>query len=366
MKVRALLSLVILLLVPSALLAEPRLDSTSAILDTIRERVDVGPEGVGIAVGLIDSTGTRFVSYGVTKAENGRDVDENTLFDVGSVTKVFTATVLSDMVRRGEVSLDDPISKYLPKSVRCPKRKGREITLIDLVTHTSGLPRVPGNMLFMIVANGDNPYADYTVDNLYEYLSTCSLSRDIGARYEYSNLGMALLAHVLALKAGTDYETLVRTRIWEPLGMKSTCIVIPPDLESRAAVGHDLTGRELPTWRMGVLEGAGAIRSTASDMTKFVAFNMGLMPTDLYPCMAATHEPRVDTDMHGLRVGMAWHILDLDGRPIVWHNGGTTGMHSFIGFDAAKRSGVVVLSNSANDIDDIGIRILSGAAPDAR
>src|SRR5512132_4333622 len=142
---------------------------------------------------------------------------------MGSATKVFTSLLLADSVRRGEVALSDPASKYLPPDVKIPERGGRQITLQDLATHTSGLPRLPSNLA---AKDASNPYADYTVAQLYAFLSAYQLTRDIGSKYEYSNLGAGLLGHLLARRAGVDYETLVRTRITGPLGMNSTVVTV--------------------------------------------------------------------------------------------------------------------------------------------
>ena len=184
------------------------LPSDSAVRAILLPRVnalpDTGRHGEGIVVGLLDK-GRRVIAVGVG-ADN--------VFEIGSITKVFTASILADMASRGEVRLDDPVAKYLPSSAHIPSRNGRQITLLDLVTQSSGLPRMPSNFT---PRDSMNPYADYSVQQLYAFLSGYQLTRDIGATYEYSNLGMGLLGHALALKAGTSYERLVTRRILTPL-----------------------------------------------------------------------------------------------------------------------------------------------------
>ena len=130
------------------------------------------------------------------------------------MTKVFTSLLLMDMTRHGEIALTDPVSKYLPASVKVPERNNRKITLADLSTQSSGLPRMPTNFA---PKDQMNPYADYSVQQMYDFLSGYQLTRDIGSQYEYSNLGVGLLGHVLSLRAGTSYEALVRSRICDPL-----------------------------------------------------------------------------------------------------------------------------------------------------
>src|SRR4029078_9399783 len=151
----------------------------------------------------------RVVAYGTSDVP-GLPLDANTVFEIGSLTKTFTATILADMVLRGEVALDDPAQKYLPASVKVPSRNGRQITLLDLATHTSGLPKIPANLK---QTDPQNPYASYSVQDLYDYLTSYTLTRDPGARFEYSNTGVGLLGHILSLKANKSYEDLVIERV---------------------------------------------------------------------------------------------------------------------------------------------------------
>jgi D-alanyl-D-alanine-carboxypeptidase/D-alanyl-D-alanine-endopeptidase len=333
------------------------------IREILKDRIDVGKKGVGIVVGLVDDHGIRIIGYGKPNKNSDQTVNGDTVFEIGSVTKVFTATLLSDMVERGKVRLNDPISKYLPKSVKTPTRNGKEITLLDLSTQTSGLPRLPDNFTPKDV---QNPYADYTVEQMYAFLSSYTLTRDIGSKYEYSNLGVGLLGHILALRAGKDYETLVRTRICQPLKMDSTRIKLTPEMQARLAVGHNPALLPVPGWDLPTLAGAGAVRSTVNDMLKFVAANLGLKKSPLLVAMQNAHQSRHDTGTPDLEIGLNWHILKKFDTVMVWHNGGTGGYHSFIGFDQKQRKGVVVLSNSTNSIDDIGFHLLESKYPVAK
>jgi CubicO group peptidase (beta-lactamase class C family) len=330
------------------------------IREILRDRIDLAKKSLGIVVGLVDDSGTRIISYGKPSRDSDQTVNGDSVFEIGSVTKVFTATLLANMVERGEVSLDDPISKYLPKTVKAPTRDGKEITLLDLSTQTSGLPRLPGNLA---PKDPRNPYADYSVEQLYAFLSGYALTREIGSKYEYSNLGVGLLGHILSLRAGKDYETLVWTRIAQPLKMNSTRIKLTSEMQTRLATGHDVALQPVPNWDLPTLAGAGALRSTANDMLKFVAANLGLQKSPLLKAMQMTHQSRHDTGTPDLEIGLNWHILKKFDSVMVWHNGGTGGYHSFIGFDQRQRRGVVVLSNSANDVDDIGFHLLVSQYP---
>lgn len=326
------------------------------VLEILKERIDTQHQSIGIVVGLIDASGRRTVAYG-GRAKGGAPVNGDTVFEIGSITKVFTSLLLADMVARGDVALTDPVQKYLPADVKVPQRGGRQITLADLATHTSGLPRLPENLA---PKNPVNPYADYTVPQLYAFLSGYTLTRDIGARYEYSNLGVGLLGQALARRAGMDYEALVRARITGPLGMKSTAITLSPDMQARAAAGH--TGQLDPTpyWDLPTLAGAGALRSTANDMLTFLAAPLGYAKTPLAPALDAMLHERRPMPAAGMEIALGWHILTREGDPVIWHNGGTGGFRTFIGYVPKSGLGIVVLSNTstAAGVDDIGMYLL--------
>src|SRR4029078_2699321 len=139
------------------------------------KRVDEEKQAVGIVAGIIEPNGRRVVAYGNLASGDPRTLDGDTIFAIGSISKVFTSLLLADMVNRKEVALDDPAAKYLPENVKMPERSGKSITLLDLSTHTSGLPRLPSNMK---MKDPRNPYADYSEDDLYQFLSGYELPRD--------------------------------------------------------------------------------------------------------------------------------------------------------------------------------------------
>jgi serine-type D-Ala-D-Ala carboxypeptidase/endopeptidase len=336
--------------------------SDSEIRQILVDRIDVQHQSVGIVVGVISPEGRRIIAQGHLDKGDARPLNGDTIFEIGSATKVFTSLLLADMVQRGEVALDDPVAKYLPPGVKMPERNGRSITLLDLATHTSGLPRLPTNMTPKDPAN---PYADYSVEQLYQFLSAYQLTRDIGSQYEYSNLGGGLLGHVLARRAGMDYEMLVRSRICNPLGMSTTRITLPPEMKARLAAGHDSALGRVENWDLPTLAGAGALRSTVNDLLTFLSANLGNTKSPLGAAMAAMLKVRRPTGQPGLEVALGWHIFTTNGKEIVWHNGGTGGYRSFMGFDPKARTGVVVLSNAetAAGVDDIGRHLLDASVP---
>jgi len=330
----------------------------------LAQRVDEFHQSVGIVAGMIGPDGHRMVSHGALEKGDTRALDGDTVFEIGSITKVFTSLLLADMVERGEVALSDPVAKFLPAGVKVPQRNGKQITLQDLATHTSGLPRLPGNMK---PKDDRNPYADYTVAQMYEFLSSYELTRDIGSQYEYSNLGGGLLGHALALRAGKDYETLVRDRITGPLGMKDTGITLSPSMKARLAAGHDDKMITAANWDLPTLAGAGALRSTANDLLRFVAANLGYSKTPLAAAMAAMLRVRRPAGNANMDVALGWHIFPAAGDDgiVVWHNGGTGGYRSFIGYDPKTRLGVAVLANASTNagVDDIGVHLLRPKSP---
>ncbi|MCB9858692.1 MAG: serine hydrolase [Phycisphaerales bacterium] len=308
----------------------------------------------GIVVGVVDENGTTFFAQGQTKSNGGQPVDEKTLFEIGSISKVFTAILLCDQVASGKVALDDPISKFVPAGVTIPSHGDQPITLRTLSTHRSGLPRMPDNF---DPADGENPYADYTEQRLFEFLSHHALRRDVGAQYEYSNLATGLLGQLLSRISGTPYESLLRDRISRPLGLADTCITVKAKDAARFAEGYS-GGLKQSHWDFDAIAGAGAIRSTASDMLRFLAFNLGLMHCEIDETLQAAQAPRSDAGSADLDVALGWHVWKKYDAEILWHNGGTAGFHSFCGFRKDKKLGVVVLANDSYNIDAIGLRLL--------
>lgn len=351
----AILAIAGILLIESLSFACARAEShiTDEVRENIKERIDNG-ESVGVVVGFVDAQGRReYFSHGSAVLNGNRSVDESSIYEIGSITKVFTCTALADMALNGEIGLDDTAEKYLPETANLPERNGARITLAHLATHTSAIARMPNNFR---PADPGNPYADYTVENMYEFLSGYTLNRDIGEKYEYSNLGMGLLGHILSLRAGMDYERLIVNRICRVLGMKNTGITLTKDMKKRLAKGH-ARGQEVPNWDIPTLAGAGALRSDAKDMLTFLAANIGIKGSRLSPAMDMTHEARADAG-NNMKVGLGWHILDNGKTKIVWHNGGTGGYRTFCGFIKDKKIGAVVLSNTNISMDDIGLHLL--------
>jgi serine-type D-Ala-D-Ala carboxypeptidase/endopeptidase len=336
--------------------ADWSIPSDDAIGNLLATRIADRP-GAGIVAGVLEASGRRVIARGPA-ARTGFGGD--TIFEIGSMTKVFTALLLADMAQRGEVGLDDPAEKYLPAGATMPERAGRKITLVDLATHRSGLPRLPENLP---MADPDDPYADYTESQLLEFLAQHKLTRDIGSQYEYSTLGMGLLGYLLARKAGTDYESLLKSRITGPLGMKDTAITLTPEQKSRFATGHDAYMRPAKPWHLPVLAGAGALRSTADDLLTFLdAFVRGA-DTPLARAMKSMFAKLWPSADQRFDTALGWMVAKSPAGDIVMHDGGTGGFRTSMAYDPVKKRGVVVLSNAAAEpsVNDLSVHLLVGS-----
>jgi CubicO group peptidase (beta-lactamase class C family) len=318
----------------------------------VRKDLESGKR-MGIAVGVLKDGRASFFGYGRISSQNEASPDGDTVFEIGSITKAFTGILLAQLSVEGLVSLDDPVRKHLSANFSVPSRAGREITLLHLATHRSGLPCLPENVWPKDLAN---PYADYTVEHLKKFLAVHALRHDPGERYEYSNLGAGLLGLALATRAGRSYEELVRLRICDPWGMVDTRIALSDEMKRRLAPGHTPDGGRVANWDIPTLAGCGALRSTANDMLKFLAANLGDDPE-----IRLSHAPCADVEQ-GMKIGLGWHLIPAPGELYVWHNGGTGGYRSYAGFAKEKRLGVVVLSNTSEDVDALAMAILMAIA----
>jgi CubicO group peptidase (beta-lactamase class C family) len=335
----------ILALVLTTICAHPSKLAGQANRDALRlamaKRIDEAKQGTGAVVGLITPQGKSFATYGRVSLE-GPEATPDTIFEIGSITKVFTSFLLGDMVERGEVMLDDPVRRFLPSSVTMPSRNGKQITLVDLATQTSGLPR---DSVKVDLTATTSPYADYSANQLYAFLRSIRLDRDPGSKYEYSNVGMGLLGHALALRAGISYEDLLRRRIFEPLGMTSTTITLNAEHRARRATGYNVKLLALPPWTGGVIDPAGSINSTASDMLKFGAAMVD-SNSPLKGAFARMTSVRRPSDGPRSDQVLGWGIFKLGSNELVGHSGGTFGFQSRLIVDLTRKRSVVAWINN--------------------
>lgn len=339
----------------AALISDVANTELSMQIQTLLEEYVEEGKAVGIAVGLIDQGKVTYLTYGQKSIKEETSITKNTVFEIGSITKVFTTLVLADMVFKNEIQLDDPIEIYL-SGFKVPEKNGKKITIRHLATHTSGIACMPDNFH---PQDMNNPYADYTIQNLYDYLSHCVLQSIPGEQFEYSNIGMGLLGHILILRTGQKYEELVQSAICNKLGMKRTSISLTPEMQSNFANGHHL-GTIVEHWDIPELAGTGALRSTIDDMTQFLAVNMGVSESSITPLARQCHQRQYTLPTPEAAVGLGWMLLRQNDTELIWHNGGTGGFRSYIGFNSKIQRGIVILSNSTFDWpDELGNRVLN-------
>lgn len=324
--------------------------------DRLRYLVEDGATP-GIVLGLLEADGsTRVLSHG-SGGPGARPLGPRSVFEIGSVTKVFTGILLADAAERGEVSLSDPVARYLPPGVRVPSRNGREITLLHLATHRSSLPRMPGGL----APGPADPYPPYTMEDVYAFLAGHELRRDVGTRFEYSNLGTALLGEALARAAGGTYDEVLRERVLEPLGMRMTGTVVAGEMAEWNTRGHGPDGGPAPPRGWPGLPGMGALRSTAEDLLRFLAANTGPPASRLERVLRSAQEVRASAGA-GAAIGLHWLVRRVGGRTLLMHEGRTAGYRAQIALDAARGVGVVLLANTTAFADDLGRDLLGRGA----
>ncbi|MGB8885824.1 MAG: serine hydrolase domain-containing protein [Candidatus Korobacteraceae bacterium] len=297
----------------------------------------------GVVVGVLDRGDRKVFAYGTAKTDS--------IFEIGSLTKTFTGLALAQMVQQHLVTLDEPVRELLPAGTVTKPASGPEITLLDLATQHSGLPRLPDN--FRPKTQTD-PYADYTAEKLYAYLASHGVGHPEKTEFAYSNLGFGLLGQALANKAGLPYATLIQQQITEPLGMMDTTITLSPAQQARFMQGYGGAHDKQRPWTFEALAGAGALRSTVDDLLtyseayihpeKLSSASSGAAST-LPAALRLALQPEAD-QAGGLKIALAWSV-----RPetdVYWHDGGTGGYSSLIMFEPKRDRAIVVLYNCLN------------------
>ena len=308
---------------------------------------------IGICIGVIQNGVTSTYSYGETIKGKGKLPNADNFFELGSITKTFTATLLAYYVNTGKVKLTDPITKYLPDSV-AENPELKSITLLNLSNHTSGLARMPDNMASH-ATDYLNPYKDYNLNLLYAYLKACKLNNKLGQQYEYSNLGVGLLGAILSKVSGKGFEQMVTEIICKPLGMYSTAQFLNPLLLPRFVSVYNEDGLPTESWDFDALASCGALRSTLNDMLLYAKANLKPANNTLGKAINLTHQVTFSKDVN---IGLAWHIIVVNNINYYFHNGGTFGSSSFLAFNPDKNIAVIILSNSVESTDKLGTDIL--------
>jgi len=355
----------------------------------------VNKENINLVVGVIDQEEKSVFGFGKIGDSLSDKVNENTIFEIGSITKVFTATLLSSLVENKRIELTTPI-KDLHEGY---KHISEKITIEKLVTHTSGLPRLPNNLIKLGKTDLKNPYKLYKPEDLDNYLQNYhGEAKGTFGTISYSNLGVGLLGYILALQLQQSYETAIIQNICHPLGLLDTCITLNNEQKTRLARGHSAKGKAVQNWDLSALEGAGALRASANDLLEFLSANLQTSSSSWQQAIIKTHELKcelfapqtgllklipleyifnlveqlrggslVKPQLKGIALGWLISLLPTSNNYVYWHNGGTGGYRSFLGFVKDTNTAVVILSNYASgvfdgfrkySIDTIGFRIL--------
>jgi len=308
---------------------------------------------VGLSIGIFKAGKNSIYGYGETVKGNNKIPDANTIFEIGSITKTFTATLLAYFVNQGKIKSTDPITKYLPDSV-AKNIVLKEVSVLSLCNHTSGLAPLPDNFE---TGNYDpvNPYKNYTREKLFAYLKNCKLNSKPGEVYAYSNMGFGLLGVILERASNQTYEQLVKNLICGPLKLESTIQHLSPQENIRFVKAYNEAGKETPAWDFDALQACGSLHSTINDLLKYAEANMKLEQNELSKAFQLTHQITFDKN---IKVGLGWHILKVNTTEYMYHNGRTGGSSSFLAFNSDKNIAVVILSNSAESTDLVGSDII--------
>lgn len=341
-------------------------DSSELQFDTLEEELDYLADKyvkMGAAIGIVDTEQeVREFYFGSISSNKPISPDRHSVFEIGSITKTFTATLLAKAILDGKISLEEKLESLLPANeVSVPDWNGTPITLQHLVTHTSGLPRVPRDSNQPLPPGYDpyDPYAAYTSAHVYEYLSTyCNLLSEPGTQYSYSNTGMGILGHVLGLNAATSYEEELSGEVLESLGLNETSLFLTEKQITHLAPGHGDDLDSVKNYHANdIFQGAGFLKSSLNDMMIYLHVQMGLSESELGEALELTHEILFEVgdvsydDREGnyhLSLGMAWHMDVLpEGHTFYWHGGRTNGYMAYMAFDPGALTGAVILCNQS-------------------
>lgn len=309
----------------------------------------------GLVIGVYKNGKVYIKGYGTT--ETGKNIlpDSNTVFELASTSKLFTTSTLQLLADQGEVNIDDNIKSFLVNKVQLPAI-AQHTTLQHLATHLSGFPSLPDSFLEKMT-DENNPYKDLTDADLYAYLKNCNGKKPEGT-FEYSNFGMGLLGHVLALKTGVAYEQLVKQRLLNELGMLNTFVTVDSNTQKNIIQGYDENGKPAPVWTDHVLTGAGSFLSNGADMMRFIKANLTAHASAISPSLLKTHTRQLDGEN-----GLGWILPSgvdklIGNKDVIWHNGMAGAYASFLAIDKVNNCGIVILSNKAVDVTGLGMKLM--------
>ena len=318
------------------------------------------PNNTQLSIAIVDGDETSFI--GIIRESDQLQMisNEEMVFEIGSISKVFGSILLSKQVNDNKLSLDDTMFSHMGFKNDKASEGSKKITLKMLSNHTSGLPRIPLNMFPVMVQDQDNPYKNYTVELLEDfYHSEVILDNEPGTTYAYSNLGAGTLGYILSKKAKMTFEELLQKEILQPLGMNASSSLMSKIDQERLVKGRNANGEITSNWDFSdAMAALGAIKSSVTDMAKFMRHNM---QND--PAYDLAHKSTYSVN-ENLEVGLGWHISKEGERSVFWHNGGTGGYKSCMAIDKKGKKGIIVLSNvsafggNAQQIDGLCFQLL--------
>lgn len=329
-------------------------EAEGALQQQVEQFVNQGQHSPAVAAMLITPKGSQTAVAGQTGNPGQPIPTPDTLFEIGSITKVFTALLLAQQADEGEVALDEPIGDLLPENLEFPGDIAN-LPLQSLASHNAGFPRLPLSRILMGVLYPVNPYRGSQPAELYQALATASPSQP---NCQYSNLGPALLGQLLARRAGESYKTLVQTRVLAPLGLNDTYFNLTPDAAKRLALGHQPNGLPTANWQMDAYAPAGGLKSTLADMGKFLTAAMAAdWPPMALSLRSHPHVCPIDQPSFGL----GWIFNSFDDMLAIMHNGSTGGYYAFLGWQPEAGRGLVLLTNTSDTrSEQVAIAMLRG------
>jgi len=334
---------------------------------TVRKEIDkvvqsyMNEDGnVGLIIGIITDTAEAIIPFGSTRKDSLITPQPHSLYEIGSLTKIFTALTILEMEKAGKLSLEDPLSSYLPDSIVSINSNLKNISINEMLIHTSGLPKRPYN-LNLVMKDKENPYAEYRTEDMMEYLSIYrpNTSKD-APDYKYSNLGFGILGHVMTEIEGISPDECIEKYCTSALGMYASKIELSDLDKKNLTEGHMFNGNPATNWTYNSMEASSGMNSNMYDLMTFMRHQLESDSCALHESIERSHLPQAETNLKRINIGYGWHVIDR-GRKyenVYTHNGGTSGYRSYIAFIKETHTAVIVLSNSANRVDDIGIQIL--------
>ncbi len=323
-------------------------------------RARIQDRGVGLVAVQVQGERVDVNVQGRARVDATEPLRSDALFEIGSITKTFTALLLADAVVRRQLALTDPVEAALPDGLQLRDAAGAPIRWVDLATQRSGLPRLPRNMR---PSMSSDPYNDYGELQLLTFLRGFAPSVERGARYEYSNLGFGLMGYALGRALGSDYPNALASRVLRPLGLTDAYLALPGRNFDRLPDGHDAERRQVPHWHLDVLAGAGALVTTGAMLVRYAQAALGVRDTPLREAFALATREHAPGPSDKTSLGLAWMRVPLKGRTLLNHDGGTFGFSSSLWLDPSRQRATAVLSNAAVEVDDLTAHLLDESLP---